>query len=703
MANIYTDIAMFDAELYLAKNPDVAAAIEGTEITAQDHYFLHGAAESLTNNDRAPNAWFNAAEYKAQNPDLADVDANLLLAHFALHGVNEGRAPNAATAGEDGKIKPELLNDYVNAEGNADVKAAIAEMTGEEVGAELTAEQATIAMQHFFNHGINESREGGIADLISNDAGVDLGDIVKAVENYQDKLDAQDAAVAAQQKAADEAVKAGLSTQEKEDGKYDAAAVKSEVNNKIESLEQAVRFAADGLLPESLKINAESLALVKQQQDADLAVAQKQVDILKAANAPVVTLQEKLAGFEAVAKDINKAVIDFEKFADKFDIDNPGVLVENSFVLADKAYSVKVMAGDELTLTLTFNEAGKLVVNNADGEKASNEQVAALNKVEGIEDVKAALTAVQANVAKYAAAEKAIQNALVAALKAEGFAPYKTGDDDKLVKASWADAIKDGEVAADITLHTKVEKGVAAEDDVSLGAPAVLYTIPEFAMTVEAAAGKLGEGLPPTILGAADDSAEAVKALTVLKGEIKDFEEALAAYNEALELQKALADAATAVEKAGKAVETAEEAFDGLDINFVKAEAGVADGEAYFEGDEEQVADLFVFSSSLTTVNNFDGDDLFYFGDAAVALVPLAEDAEVEGVKLGGDANVLEIFAQQDGVNTVLYVEKAAFAGNSANGAVDSDGNATADFVKVTLTGVNADDLQLADGFLTLA
>ena len=28
MANIYTDIAMFDAELYLAKNPDVAAAIE---------------------------------------------------------------------------------------------------------------------------------------------------------------------------------------------------------------------------------------------------------------------------------------------------------------------------------------------------------------------------------------------------------------------------------------------------------------------------------------------------------------------------------------------------------------------------------------------------------------------------------------------------------------------------------------------------
>ena len=660
---------------------------------------MHGAAESLTNNDRAPNAWFNAAEYKAQNPDLADVDANLLLAHFALHGVNEGRAPNAATAGEDGKIKPELLNDYVNAEGNADVKAAIAEMTGEEVGEELTAEQAVIAMQHFFNHGINESREGGIADLISNDAGVDLGDIVKAVENYQSKLDAKDAAVAAQQKAADEAVKADLSTEAKDDdGKYDAAAVKSEVDVKIGTLETAVRAEADGLLPPSLDINAESLALVKQQQDADLAVAQKQVDILKAANAPVVTLQEKLAGFEAVAKDINKAVIDFEKFADKFDIDNPDVLVAESFALADKAYSVKVMAGDELTLTLTFNAAGKLVVNNATGEKATNEQVAALNKVEGIEDVKAALTAVQANVAKYAAAEKAIQNALVAALKAEGFAPYKTGDDDKLVKASWADAIKDGEVAADITLHTKVEKGVAAEDDVSLEAPAVLYTIPEFAMTVEAAAGELGDDLPPTILGAAEDSKNAVQALTALKGDIKDFEEALAAYNEALELQKALADAATAVEKAGDAVDTAAEAFEDLGVNFVETdEDGVADGEAYFEGDEEQEADLFVFGSSLAEVNNFDGDDLFYFGAKAAALV--VSEVDVTEKNFGGDIDVLEIFAvQQDNGDTVLYVEKTAFAGNSNTTADDS-----ADFVKVTLTGVNADDLQLADGFLTLA
>lgn len=166
MANIYTDIKLFDAEYYLANNADVAAAIEGTDVTAQDHYFLHGAAEN-----RAPNSWFNAAEYVAQNPDLADVDANLLLAHFALHGVNEGRAPNAATAGADGKIKSELLADYVNAEGNEDVKAAIAEITGAPVGAELTAEQAAIAAQHFFNYGINEDRKGGIADVIAEGEG----------------------------------------------------------------------------------------------------------------------------------------------------------------------------------------------------------------------------------------------------------------------------------------------------------------------------------------------------------------------------------------------------------------------------------------------------------------------------------------------------------------------------------------------------
>lgn len=169
MANLYTDIKLFDAEYYLANNPDVAAAIEGTDITAQDHYFLHGAAEN-----RAPNAWFNAAEYVAQNPDLADVDANLLLAHFALHGMAEDRAPNAATAGADGKIKSELLADYVNAEGNEDVKAAIAEMTGTAVGAELTAEQAAIAAQHFFNYGIDEDRKGGLADVIAEGEGVGL-------------------------------------------------------------------------------------------------------------------------------------------------------------------------------------------------------------------------------------------------------------------------------------------------------------------------------------------------------------------------------------------------------------------------------------------------------------------------------------------------------------------------------------------------
>ncbi|WP_269901152.1 hypothetical protein [Paenalcaligenes faecalis] len=62
------------------------------------------------------------------------------------------------------------------------------------------------------------------------------------------------------------------------------------------------------------------------------------------------------------------------------------------------------------------------------------------------------------------------------------------------------------------------------------------------------------------------------------------------------------------------------------------------------------------------------------------------------------DASAFEIFAVQEGADTVLYVEKEVFAGSSSVAAADNS-----DLVQVKLVGVNAEDLQFDGGFLTLA
>lgn len=862
MANIYTDIKLFDAEYYLANNADVAAAIEGTDITAQDHYFLHGAAEN-----RAPNSWFNAAEYVAQNPDLADVDANLLLAHFALHGVNEGRAPNAATAGEDGKIKPALLADYVNAEGNEDVKAAIAEITGTPVGAELTAEQAAIAAQHFFAYGINEDRKGGIADEISGDDGDVEEAIIEALEAYQAALTAQAAAEKAEQDVAAKAAAAKLVDEAGKDEDYDIEDVAGKIAETLANdgaLNNGVRTAADDLLPPSLEINEQSVALVKDAQASALATAQKQVDLLKAQNASVVTLQEKIAAYNTAAEEINASVIDYTAEAAKFGLANE--LGANAANLANaddaKAFQVSVtlakgdvaqltvvdgklvvtgvsaeavtgvaekqtelttaeegldtaktaleaaqtqlgiaeaeaaaaqkwvdeLSENEVVLTLDSPEgveallakledvtedeselfavkgaldaidtgapeydavnaailtardaklnevaaadvegkttavttaeddvttaeeavtAAKTALEKALTEGASDEAVEEFNKLKGVDAFKAQVEAIYGNIAKEAAAEKAIANATIAALKDAGYKVY--GADNKVV--AWSKVkIVDGQVVAavegDDTVYTlraldKAGKPIDGKGDVALKVDLFeTGSIDADTGNVVKESAKLNQtNLPKAIVDAAKDSKDAVEAVTEITKAMKAFDEALAKYNEAAELQKELDAATKAVEAADKAVVDAEKAFADLDINLVKAEDGVASGETYNEDDAEQFADLFVFSTALKTVNDFDGDDLFYFGDAAVALV-VADKADLAaGKQLGGQDNVLEIFAVQNGANTDLYVEKVAFAGNSSN-EVNADNK---DFVKIELVGVNAEDLQFDGGFLTFA
>lgn len=203
--------------------------------------------------------------------------------------------------------------------------------------------------------------------------------------------------------------------------------------------------------------------------------------------------------------------------------------------------------------------------------------------------------------------------------------------------------------------------------------------------------------MPNYIAEAAGKSKAAVDGLQAAKDNIEDFNKAVDAYNKAVAAEADLEEAADNVKATAEAVTEAEEAFDDLGFNLVKAEDGVADGTAFDENAEDQDADLFVYGESKLTVENFDGNDVLYFGDKAADLIVVTKaQADSAAGKLGGEANVLEIFAYQDGANTVLYVEKEAFAGGS-NNAIDSN----KDLVTITLTGVQADELQLStDGFL---
>lgn len=75
----------FDAQFYLARNPDVAAA----QLDAQWHFDTYGWHEG-----RDPNPWFDTSWYLATNPDVAGASVNPL-DHYWDFGWREGRQPSA--------------------------------------------------------------------------------------------------------------------------------------------------------------------------------------------------------------------------------------------------------------------------------------------------------------------------------------------------------------------------------------------------------------------------------------------------------------------------------------------------------------------------------------------------------------------------------------------------------------------------------
>jgi len=104
--------------------------------------------------------------------------------------------------------------------------------------------------------------------------------------------------------------------------------------------------------------------------------------------------------------------------------------------------------------------------------------------------------------------------------------------------------------------------------------------------------------------------------------------------------------------------------------------------------------DLFLAGSSDVSLRNFgaQGDDVLYVGKGLTY-----NDTEIgsgtgqTAIGQAGDDSVLEFFLQQSGNNVIVNVESKAFGSTSAT-----------DITKITLVGVDLEDLVIDNGFITV-
>lgn len=190
------------------------------------------------------------------------------------------------------------------------------------------------------------------------------------------------------------------------------------------------------------------------------------------------------------------------------------------------------------------------------------------------------------------------------------------------------------------------------------------------------------------------DATEPSTAETPLTQALLDAEDAVETAQEAVDARAELqADVDAAQELVDQLdelegnIEDAEEAFADLDVDL--NDANTADTED----------DLYIFDAEtgLTTDDadtfSFEGADLFFIGDA-FSRVDLEESDDLEAAAFG-ESGSLEVFFQDDGAGNVsLFFESEAFQGNSE---AAFEGNT------ITLTGVAAEDLQLDNGYISIA
>lgn len=615
----------FNAKYYLEQNADVAEAVGGDEAIAEQHYFLHGAAEADegTNTARKPAPWFDIEFYRASNEDLADVPADQLFLHFTLYGIGEGRSPMEGVEFDAAA--------YAAAEGNEDLLEAFGI---EDVDA-LTEDQVELLAQHFYAHGYIEGRAGGPEIPGWNDDS-GLGELAEALSNLQaanqEVADFLESTPALESDNVD--VEAGEATAD--DVRTYVADVEAEVDDALGNpagfldLDDA---AQDEYVAAAEQILAAEVSMAKAGQPANLetlltnaeTARENLLAAVKATNAATKHMDAQIAAFE-----------DYNDLTVVTDIDTYDPAVDNSGSV--------------------FVSNGKVYV----GQDGTGTPVAFEDLEEAAADTPfvAELIAANAAVVKADAAEIAAESTLQSAVGKVYVAVNK------------AYAVATGEDFA----------GVIAVDDTE-GAEEVTIDYTEALDLYETRADATADDATALTADAAADLAEALVAQAEFAALVQRFQEARDLDSTLTDLEEAAADARAAIENP---VDDAD--APGLGITLVDVEAAVVA--------IADIEEVFLFTAETAgDITGFGAEDLLFFG-ADYTFVELGADVDFASERVGA-SDVLEIFYQVQGTNTVFYVENEVEAGRDLN--LDN-------ITVVELTGV-AGELNIVQelGFVGLA
>lgn len=187
--------------------------------------------------------------------------------------------------------------------------------------------------------------------------------------------------------------------------------------------------------------------------------------------------------------------------------------------------------------------------------------------------------------------------------------------------------------------------------------------------------------------------AQFVAAQTAIEAREEDIQDVADAEADLADAQAALDEVETLVASYEDAVENREDAATVLEEEFgVENIVDLADSN---EAGTTNEADLYIFSEDTDSgivMTNFEADDQLFLG-TEFTRVDIGADVDLTESR-EGNSSALEVFVQQDGANTILFVEQFEGAGN----AQSND-----ELVQITLNGVNSEDLDFSAGFLSAA
>lgn len=496
----------------------------------------------------------------------------------------------------------------------------------------------------------------GLKGITADDASVEAGKTkVDQILNPVDPVVAALEEVQAARKALDDFLFEVAQTDEPGD---EPAATRFDLENALKNAEAFLEgndYAANAgfKVTDSAAVQAAKLDAAKTIAAEEVAAEQEKVDEAKAEAA-------KKPGLLAALNDVQA------RKAALAAAENAEVAAQAALNAANASY--ETLYQDE---PVVADQDGKLIVNP---EIKDAQQIAEATKV-----LAAQVAMAQADAA-VTAAEAALEKANLVVV----FADIEKGDKDELFDA----------VTGNDPLSDKGNATVGRGDSLSYdqyqaalaAAEAKLAAAEEAENTEDAAeAQKLIDNLEAAFDGVAQSTTETADKLKDAEQELKDAKEAEKELLEAIEAREeaqAVLDQLAALEKA---LEEAEKALEDTGFEVIHLDEVAVAGTA---GD-----DVFVLHGEDSTIHGFNvqGSDKLYVG-GDFKLVTLGADQKIAD-RLG-DVDQMEIFIKQVDGNSVLYVEKQAFAGNATN---------TDDIVTITLNGVNVDDLVLEDGFLAIA